>query len=156
MPRAARLSEQEAAHNTPESRCSGPGRAEGAMLAIRAPLPPTTNNLYFVGQRRLVLSSAGKNYKEHVGWLTREAMRVPGSWPIQPPYAVSVHFYLENRRRRDVDGSSKVLIDGIFAALGVDDSLISDLDLHKRYDKANPRADVVVRAASAPLLLPDK
>ena len=139
-------------HNAPESRQDAPGRAEGivsASLAIRCPLPMSTNNLYLVAHNRLVLTGAGRVYKEQVGWLTREAMSTPGCWPIEPPFAVSVWLYLANRRRRDVDGSHKVLVDGIFAALEVDDSLIAEMHLFKRYDKENPRADVVITEVQA-------
>lgn len=143
------------AHNAPESRQDGPGREEGAIpasLAIRLPVPPINNHLYRVANGRLVSTSAGKRYKDEAGWRTKDAIRVPGSWPIDPPYEVSIWFYLETRRRRDVDGSAKCLLDSVFAVLGVDDSLITDLHLFKRYDKANPRADVVISAASAPLI----
>lgn len=122
------------------------------MLAIRAPLPPATNHLYFVANGRKVLSAEGRAYKAMIGQIARMAASMPGAWPIEPAFEVSVFLYLETRRVRDVDGSNKVLLDGIFRALKeidprLDDNLIVDLHIYKRLDAANPRVDVIVKAA---------
>jgi Holliday junction resolvase RusA-like endonuclease len=60
------------------------------------------------------------------------------------PWAVTFWFYFPDKRRRDVDNNIKAGMDAVTRALGVDDSNVDEVHGYKRYDKANPRCEVVV------------
>jgi Endodeoxyribonuclease RusA len=103
-------------------------------------LPPTTNNAFFSGY---------DGNARMVRHLTREAMafktlvqqkvlygRVK---PIQGQVQVSLIFYSEKwftkagiPRRIDVANLEKLFVDAVFEQLGMDDSCIFSLNLHKR------------------------
>ena len=64
---------------------------------------------------------------------------------IATPVKFSIAFYCPNHRRRDIDNllaSLKPSLDGIANATGIDDSVIEEMQLIKRYDLSNPRVEV--------------
>ncbi len=114
-------------------------------LTLRLPLPPLSTNSAYVnipGKGR-ALKPEMHVYKTTVGWLVKEAMAVPGAWPIDPPYALALWFYRPTERA-DVDGSHKCPVDAIFGALGVDDRTMSEIHIYRRLERANPRLDVLL------------
>lgn len=61
--------------------------------------------------------------------------------------------FLPDRRRRDTDNFAKCLCDALTKCGAIeDDSLITDIHGHKRYDPANPRTVIVVRTDQESLL----
>lgn len=60
-------------------------------------------------------------------------------------FCVNIGFYFDNKRKNDIDGRIKAVLD-ILGKAGFypDDSLITDLVVSKRYDKENPRIEVSV------------
>ena len=68
---------------------------------------------------------------------------------IATPVKFSITFYCPDHRRRDIDNllaSLKPLLDGIANATGIDDSVIEEMQLIKRYDANNPRVEVDIPA----------
>ena len=64
---------------------------------------------------------------------------------IATPVKFSITFYCPDHRRRDIDNllaSLKPSLDGIANATGIDDSMIEEMQLIKRYDLSNPRVEV--------------
>ena len=64
---------------------------------------------------------------------------------IATPVKFSITFYCPDRRRRDIDNllaSLKPSLDGIAQATGIDDSVIEEMQLIKRYDLSNPRVEI--------------
>ena len=64
---------------------------------------------------------------------------------IATPVKFSITFYCPDRRRRDIDNllaSLKPSLDGIAQATGIDDSVIEEMQLIKRYDLGNPRVEI--------------
>lgn len=119
-------------------------------LAVRLPLPYVTLNHAYKGARgggRLLKTDEAKAYCEVVAWLTREARNATPDLP-RPPYRLSVWLYYRDRRSLpDIDGGIKLLMDGLFDGLGENDRLVTDLEVHRRFDTANPRVDVILRTA---------
>ena len=69
---------------------------------------------------------------------------------IATPVKFSITFYCPDRRRRDLDNllaSLKHGLDGIAHATGIDDSVIEEMQLIKRYDLSNPRVEVNIPVA---------
>lgn len=70
---------------------------------------------------------------------------------IATPVKFSITFYCPDRRRRDIDNllaSLKPSLDGIANATGIDDSVIEEMQLLKRYDLSNPRVEVNIPVMS--------
>lgn len=60
-------------------------------------------------------------------------------------YCVNIGFYFDNKRKNDIDGRIKAVLDILGkAGFYADDSLIIDLIVSKRYDKEKPRIEVSV------------
>jgi Holliday junction resolvase RusA-like endonuclease len=60
---------------------------------------------------------------------------------------MTIDFYYGNKRKRDLDNclaATKALQDGIFLALGIDDSQIIKVTISKNYDKQNPRCAITL------------
>ena len=97
-------------------------------------LPPTTNATY--------------RHKGHFVYMTKEARawREQATWLLKPyrgakPTELDITYYL--KRERDVDGSSKLIIDCLEHAGVVDnDRDILDVHLHKRWDMKQPRLEL--------------
>jgi Holliday junction resolvase RusA-like endonuclease len=61
--------------------------------------------------------------------------------------------YMPDRRRRDVDNAAKQICDSLTRCGAIeDDSLITDIHGHKRFDPANPRTVIVVRTEQESML----
>ena len=59
-------------------------------------------------------------------------------------YGVSMHFYLGDKRRRDVDNLAGAVLDACNGVLWADDSAVADLRVTKSIDKNRPGVDVEV------------
>lgn len=63
--------------------------------------------------------------------------------------AVSIALFWPDKRRRDVDNGVKAILDGLNGRAWRDDAQIVQLLVTKRYDKENPRAEVVIEEVGA-------
>lgn len=113
-------------------------------LIISAPLPPTTNHLYATGKDgRRYLTAKARRYKNEVRWqMLAEGSRAKCP---EPPFVLSLHLRLPDRRRADVTNRVKLIEDAIFAQLEYDDSLVLDAHLFKYIDRQNPGVTVEIR-----------
>lgn len=58
---------------------------------------------------------------------------------------VDLTFFYDNRRANDIDGRNKAVLDLLEKAGAYEnDSFITDLFVHKRYDNENPRVEVQI------------
>lgn len=117
-------------------------------LRLTLALPPSLNHAYQSngrGGQRLKREAA--QYRDDVGWLTREAVLATG-WRPEPTalLAITILLTVRHLRRGDADNAPKVLIDGITRALHVDDSRVVDLRVRKRLGETEGAA-VTVREA---------
>ena len=97
---------------------------------MRLPLPPILNNLYInVPGRGRVLSHQGKDWKIKAGWEARKHWK---GEPSKRAFAVNIDIYV--KYTRDVDSSSKLLLDAMQGIVYENDSQVDDL--HPRRFKA--------------------
>ncbi len=112
-------------------------------LVLAAPLPPSTNNLYANASSGRRLTQEGRAYKKDIGvrlMLSGSLRRCP-----HPPFSLSMHFRLPDKRKRDLSNLAKALEDAVFGHLGLDDSLVYELTMTKSIDRENPGVTVEVR-----------
>lgn len=109
------------------------------------PYPPTVNTLWRRVGNSTLLSAEGRAYHKQVGVIVRQVdlTRVP-----KPPHAVEIIAYVPDRRRRDVDNILKCILDPLYRAIGLDDSVVERLSVEKRWP-ALFGASVVVTIAPA-------
>ena len=117
-------------------------------------IPPTTNHLYSSidyfdaksGKHRCrrVLSAAGRNYKEAIGWQVKMIARNK-EWEYsggRMHFEIGIAF--PDRRRRDITNRVKVLEDGIAEALGFDDFVVDSFHITRLpNDNTNPHVRVL-------------
>lgn len=114
-------------------------------LKITLPFPAAKLNPNRRGGRSWQVTAAEKSEAVQMGKIaTLDALK--GKHPaIATPVKFSITFYCPNHRRRDIDNllaSLKPSLDGIANATGIDDSVIEEMQLIKRYDLSNPRVEV--------------
>lgn len=104
------------------------------------PLPPTgTNHAYHTNQ--------GRWYKDSkvTGWEADCLYRLKGKVKkiTKENITVNICFYDGDKRRRDIDGRIKSVLD-LFTKAGAyeDDLMVMSLIVTKRYDKESPRMEV--------------
>jgi crossover junction endodeoxyribonuclease RusA len=62
--------------------------------------------------------------------------------------SVTLTYYFETPRKRDLDGGLKITLDALSRALGFDDRDIVDLHLAKKIDPLRPRVEVELEIVS--------
>ena len=114
-------------------------------LKITLPFPAANLNPNRRSGRSWQATAAEKSEAVQMGKIaTLEALE--GKRPvIATPVKFSITFYCPDHRRRDLDNllaSLKHGLDGIAHATGIDDSVIEEMQLIKRYDLSNPRVEI--------------
>jgi endodeoxyribonuclease RusA len=133
--------------------CGARGVESEPVKALRLvlPWPPTTNNLYATVSGHRVKSAEGRRYDLRVKlvvWRMFDHRAPADSWPLEPPYRVSIELHAPRRMRYDVANREKAVMDAIFAAIEEDDSTIDDLRIWRgEPDKVNPRCEVLIEEA---------
>lgn len=90
------------------------------------PYPPALNALYRMGRGNWYMQKEGKQYKQDVFFLVK-MLRLP-YLPIKGRIGMEVVAYPPDKRRRDIDGILKVLLDSLtLAQLYEDDNQIKRL-----------------------------
>jgi Holliday junction resolvase RusA-like endonuclease len=108
-----------------------------------ATLPPSTNHTYGSGRNgSRYMKPAVRAAKEAIGWEARSQYR---GEPLIGPLDVDVTVYWPDRRKHDHD-NMKVLWDALNGIVWQDDGQITDSHVHKRFDKGNPRVEMIVKA----------
>lgn len=102
-------------------------------------LPPSSNNLYRnVPGKGRVLNKTGRQYKQEVKTLAMLA-RLPF---LHGDVRLCMVVYFPDRRRRDLSNTLKVVEDALKGIAYGDDSQVARIELTRRYDRGNPRAEV--------------
>src|SRR6185503_10694718 len=109
----------------PEKQLIGPACME---VWLTLPWPPALNNLYPQCGKRRVLSRKGKAYKDAVAVIAREQ----GSH-VTGRLSISIYVNPPDRRKRDLDGLWKIVLDALGDA-GVygDDSQIDAEHMYRQ------------------------
>lgn len=103
------------------------------------PLPPTTNHGYGLSKGRMYKTAETRAWEQFAYY----KLKLRNKQPLQGSVGVTLGFYFDSHRRKDIDGGIKFALD-ILAKAGLitDDSQISDLVVAKRYSKEAPRLEV--------------
>jgi len=102
---------------------------------ITLPLPPlSTNHGYHVAGGRFYKDKRLKDWEEECLGILKPFVK-----KVQVNYAVSIVFYFGNKRKNDIDGKIKPILDLLQkAGFYPDDSLVTELHVVKEYDTVNP------------------
>jgi Holliday junction resolvase RusA-like endonuclease len=112
--------------------------------------PRSTGTLYKTMCRgnfpRTYLISDGEKLKSDYA---KQARLQWGREPIKEHgIMLDITVYVGDRRKSDWDNFHKLSMDALTGVVWEDDSLISDANVHKRYDKENPRIEVQILSAN--------
>ena len=106
--------------------------------------PATTNTLYRshckFGHPVVYMTAKGKDLKEQYYY------EIKNQWKeeMRTTAKIDITFYFGNKRKNDIDNFTKLILDSLENIVIVDDSRITDLNLHKRLDVKNPRIEINV------------
>jgi Holliday junction resolvase RusA-like endonuclease len=112
-------------------------------VTITLPLPPPLNQMYRTvpGGRGMYKSRKCKQWELEAQWTAKAA----DSTLIEGSVGIMVDLYLKNDR--DIDSSTKALLDCLQGIAYSNDSQIKELLVRKFKDTANPRLEVIVNPA---------
>lgn len=122
--------------------------AEASWLWFVVPGIPPSGNHYKAPVRRgkflgFYLTKEAKAFKEAV-WVAACGEKIRAK-----AYIVEATVWMGKGDRGDADNFWKCLLDALVYAGCIDtDAKVSDIILHKRRDRANPRTEICVRNAS--------
>ena len=103
---------------------------------------PCTKQRLLPGHR---LPERVKAWESAIGYEARDAMNVANFEKITGPVACELIVILPDRRKRDIDNLSKVILDGCNGILWDDDTQIVDLHILKKLDREHPPG-VIIKA----------
>ena len=89
----------------------------------------------------MYMTAEGKAMKELYQYQAKMGWHEP---PIAKDVSLTLFIYFPTRRRRDLDNCMKILLDSLAGIVYGDDSQISSLAIHRKYDAKNPRVEVGV------------
>lgn len=89
---------------------------------ITLPWPPSVNTYWRTFRGRMIISKAGREYRQAVSSLMQ------GSWRYTKSVKVTITAYRPDNRKRDLDNLLKATLDSLtYAGIWEDDSQIVDL-----------------------------
>ncbi len=77
----------------------------------------------------------------------KQVIQVTKPFTIKNELLIELSFYYADKRHRDTDNilsAFKAIQDGIFKALEIDDKQVTTTIVRKKYDKLNPRCEVII------------
>jgi crossover junction endodeoxyribonuclease RusA len=118
-------------------------------ISIELPYPPSVNNLWRHVGPRVLISRAGRQYREAVG-LAVLCQVGPGKKMLFSRLRITVHVTPPDRRARDLDNMLKAPLDALCRA-GVykDDAQIDHLTIIRLPPKRPPGMTVIIEEYNA-------
>jgi len=112
------------------------------MTRYTLPYPPSVNHYWrSIGPGRVVISKAGRDYRQQVWALARET----GQPKLSGRLAVTIAATMPDRRGRDIDNVLKALLDALtHGGAWQDDKQIDDLRIYRTGIEAPGRVVVEV------------
>ena len=105
------------------------------MQAIELPFPPSVNTYWrSIGRGRVIISQAGRKYRQAVVDTVRPQTQAAGGGRRTPPrLGMILDAFPPDRRRRDLDNMLKAPLDALtYAGVYEDDSQIDVLTMRRR------------------------
>lgn len=119
----------------------------GFAVSLVAPAPVSVNALYVpIGKGRLVLSAEGREFKNEVGWIAREAMMRAGLEETARPVALQIE-WSKPYSAGDLSNILKALEDALSGIVYADDRQIVEEHLWKDEDATAERGSDMVFVA---------
>jgi crossover junction endodeoxyribonuclease RusA len=100
--------------------------------------PYSTNNIYYRAWNRWFIKALPKAQKESYILQAKTQKTKFYEWKI----TVYIKLYFWDKRKRDCDNYSKLILDSLSWIIWNDDKQIYKLTTEKFYDKDNPRAEL--------------
>lgn len=104
-------------------------------------MPTPVNRLYTVTRGRKILSKEARRNKEVASWELKSLWEDP---PTQNEVVVQMDVYYKQKRKRDVDGPIKFLLDLMTGIVYEDDSQIKRIEVEKHIDGKSPRVEIKI------------
>lgn len=104
--------------------------------------PVGVNSLYSFHKGRKLLTKLGREKKEEIFWELKSKWKHP--LITDEVEEIKLFFYFKDKRRRDVDGPIKFMLDAFSGIIYEDDSQVQAVYAKKAVDKNNPRVEVEV------------
>ena len=143
------MSERRAPYRALEGR-TGLETPEAVSRAVRLvpafsatlPYPPSVNSIWRRVGNKTLLSADGREYHARVENAVALLMT---RYAVPPaPHAVRLSFVVPDRRKRDLDNLPKAVLDPLYRAFGMDDSVITRIEATKRYEGPGTSGSVTV------------
>jgi len=103
--------------------------------------PVPLNAKFFICRGRNILS---KRYREAKAALQLETSSQWHTEPLSTPVVVNINQYFGDKRKRDIDGAIKIILDAMEGIVYNNDNQIVEMHVTKSYDKENPRTEIEV------------
>lgn len=99
-----------------------------AEFSVELPLPPSVNRTY-----RTTKGGGFYRSAEATAWLERAVWIIQAAAPrhLYPDALLAIEVTVHSQARRDIDAGIKILLDGVAAAVGIDDSRVMELRVTK-------------------------
>jgi len=109
------------------------------QFKITLELPPTDNHLYLQRGKMRFMTRQGKEWKEIAQLLSKQIWKQE---LLEGELLADIVFYL--KRDRDIQGSTKLLLDTFQEIVYNNDNQLTHINLHKMMDKENPRVELTI------------
>jgi len=105
--------------------------------------PISCNHMYgqTKGGRRF-LSKDGKDFKSKLSTVAQGIMGT--NPPFEGLFIVNIHYYFQDKRRRDVTNYDKPILDSLSKIVYKDDTYIKKIIMEKDLDKEDPRIIITI------------
>lgn len=103
--------------------------------------PVSINQKYNIANGRNILSKKYRDAKDTLKW------EIKSQWhrePLTDDVVLDIIFFFGNKRKNDIDNQIKIILDAAEGILFEDDSQVKELHIYKKYDKENPRTEILV------------
>lgn len=116
------------------------------MLTFTVPGPPVPKERARILKRRKYTPDKTKAFEASVAAFAKIAMRDADVEMVgkKIPVALSLEFYMQDGRRRDIDNMAKSVMDGLNGVLYHDDYQVVRLECVKSVDKDEPRTVIAL------------
>ena len=111
--------------------------------------PHSTGSMYKshcrFGFPTVYITAKGRALKEDYQWQAKQQWK---GKPLSGRLSVVINTYHDNHQKNDWDNFHKLSMDALSGIVYLDDSQIEEAVIIKRYDKKNPRIELIINELS--------
>ena len=105
--------------------------------------PLSTGQLYRSRGKIWYMTKAGKERKQQYIWEAKNQWR---DEPMKGDLEIWVSLFFGDKRVRDWDNYHKITMDALEGIVLINDSQVMKSHVEKKYDKENPRTEIVIHS----------